>query len=126
MLAAGKGRFVDEGRVYKVWFVVEYKQAAENSKAGLYLSEMWKAGWPSVRRFLRKAAVSGARVLAAAGVTYLYTAWSIEQAFLQRGYKAYGGEYLIIPFVFYGAYKSLAGISRLCRAAGKWLRSRGD
>ena len=40
-------------------------------------------------------------------ITYLYLVRAIEHAYLQRGYEAYGGEYLIIPFVFYGAYKLL-------------------
>lgn len=126
LLAAGKGRIVDEGSVCKVWFIVEYKRAAADSKAGLYLPKMCKAGWPAARRLLGKTAAVGARVLAAAGVTYLCTAWSIEQAFLQRGYKAYGGEYLIIPFVFYGTYKAAGAAAWLFRAAGKRLRHRGS
>lgn len=66
------------------------------------------------RKFLRKATIILGNVLGAALITYLYLEKAIEQAYLQRGYEAYGGEYLIVPFVFYGAYKLVSLITRVC------------
>lgn len=66
------------------------------------------------RKFLRKAAIILGNVLGAALITYLYLVKAVEHAYLQRGYEAYGGEYLIVPFVFYGAYKLVSLITRVC------------
>ena len=63
-------------------------------------------------------------MLGAALITYLYLVKAIEHAYLQRGYEAYGGEYLIIPFVFYGAYKLLALAIGACGMARR-LRKEG-
>lgn len=95
---------IDESEVCEMWFVMEGQCATEDSKIWLYLSHMWKNKWPVVREFLKRAAIPVFRLLGTAGLTYLYLVWAIEQAFLERGYKAYGGEYLIVPFVFYGIY----------------------
>ena len=66
------------------------------------------------RKFLRKAAIILVNVLGAILITYLYLIKAIEHAYLQRGYEAYGGEYLIVPFVFYGAYKLVSLIIKVC------------
>ena len=38
-------------------------------------------------------------------VTYMVGRWAIHYAYLERGYDAVGGEYLLIPMVFLVAYK---------------------
>ena len=103
----------DEGAVCNVWIIMECQCITEDSKVRVYLSKVRKGKWQATRRFIKKAAPHVLRLLGAVALTYLYSAWSIEQAFIQRGYKAYGGEYLIIPFVFYGVYKVLGGIQKL-------------
>lgn len=45
------------------------------------------------------------RVLISATITLLFGVWAIECAYLERGYQAYGGECLLIIFVFYIAFK---------------------
>lgn len=67
----------------------------------------WKRMCTAAKKCAKRASRVMLRMLAAAGVTYLYAIWAIEQAYLQRGYRAYGGEYLIIPMVFYMVFKSI-------------------
>ena len=45
------------------------------------------------------------RVIYALWLTSMVGCWLINEAFLERGYHAMGGEMLLIPFVFFGAYK---------------------
>lgn len=66
---------------------------------------------------LKKAAVILCNILGAVLITCLYLIKAIEQAYLQRGYVAYGGEYLMVPFVFWGAYKLLSLSFRVCNMA---------
>ena len=40
-------------------------------------------------------------------ITYFVAVREIEAAYLERGYKAYGGEWLLIGFVFIGCYMLL-------------------
>jgi len=96
----------DESVVCKVWIIMECQCLAEDSKVR-------KSKWQTVRRFIKKAVPDGFKLFGTIVLTYLYSMWSIEQAFLQRGYKAYGGEYLMIPFVFYGLYKIFGEIQKL-------------
>ena len=39
------------------------------------------------------------------GITFMVGEWAIEFAYLERGYRAVGGEYLLIPMVAWVAYK---------------------
>ncbi len=41
----------------------------------------------------------------ASAVTYAIGKWSISYAYLERGYEAVGGEVLILPAVWWVAYK---------------------
>lgn len=103
----------DECIVCNVWIIMECQCLAEDSKVRVYLSKVRKSKWQAARRFIKKAAPHVIRLFGAIALTYLYSVWSIEQAFIQRGYKAYGGEYLVIPFVFYGIYKVFGWIQKL-------------
>lgn len=38
-------------------------------------------------------------------VTYMAGKWAIEYAYMERGYEAFGGEYLFIPMVAWLSYK---------------------
>lgn len=64
-------------------------------------------------RIFKKAALYISRLSASAGMTYLYIRWSVRQAYIYRGYDACGGEYLIIPFVFYGIFKVSGYLTKL-------------
>jgi hypothetical protein len=39
------------------------------------------------------------------GITFMVGEWAIDFAYLERGYRAVGGEYLLIPMVAWVAYK---------------------
>lgn len=57
--------------------------------------------------FQKKAAVTIARLILSGALTAPFAAWSIIYAFLERGYRAYGGEYLFIIMVFLAVYWAL-------------------
>lgn len=40
-------------------------------------------------------------------VTYAIGKWSFHLAYIERGYEAVGGEYLLIPAVYWGAWKAI-------------------
>lgn len=42
----------------------------------------------------------------ALAVTVMIVKWAFHTAYLERGYEAVGGEYLLIPMVFFIAYKA--------------------
>lgn len=66
-----------------------------------------------VKEVLKKGAMALCNMSGAGLITYLYLVKAIEQAYLQRGYEAYGGEYLMAPFVFCGSYKLFSLVIRL-------------
>ena len=40
-------------------------------------------------------------------VTYAIGKWAFHLAYIERGYKAVGGEYILIPVVYLGAWKAI-------------------
>ncbi len=112
-----KGLDLDEGKVYEVWFIMECQCIEEDSSNWLFLSKVRKAWQTKAKRVLKKAAefmaMTGCRIAGSALLTGMYAVWSAEQAFFQRGYKAYGGEFLAIPFVFWWTYAGLGWIACL-------------
>lgn len=106
-----------KAKVYEVWFIMECQCIEEDSSNCLFLSKVRKAWRTKIKRGLKKAAefmtTTGCRIVGSALMTGIYVAWSAEQTFLQRGYKAYGGEYLAIPFVFWWTYAGLGWIAWL-------------
>lgn len=40
-------------------------------------------------------------------VTYAIEKWSFHFAYIERGYKAVGGEYLLVLMVYFGAWKAI-------------------
>lgn len=77
-----------------------------------------------VIRGLKKAWPMVCRMSVAAAVTYLYSLWAIEQAYIQRGYKAYGGEYLLLPLVAWGVYDALTVVAKISHAVRAWRKER--
>lgn len=108
----------------RVWIVVECRRVPGSPGERIRLARARRRRWAAARRLAGKASWVMFRGLAAAMVTYLYTARAMEQAFLQRGYRAYGGECLVIPFVFYGAFKAIGLAERAARAARQWAAER--
>ena len=76
-------------KVRRVWIVVEYQCGTRNSISRMYLSGLWKIQKKKAGKFLQKAGVimktSEFRILGTVLLTGIYSIWSIEQAFIQRG-----------------------------------------
>ena len=98
-------------RIHRVWVVVEYQHATRDSRIRKDLSKAWKTRKKKVRKIFAKLVsiinTHEFTAISAAILTGMYAVWSIDQAFVQRGYRAYGGEWFAIPFVFIGLYKIL-------------------
>lgn len=93
-LALERG-LVKDGR--KLHLFIEYPCFTEDYQVKLYLlCQRVKPEEESDKKLLRFVAKLACAVL----ITYLFGQWAIAWAFQQRGYVAYGGEYLLI-FVFF-------------------------
>lgn len=106
LLKRREGR-TDVRNMYKVLLVVECEYISEDSKGRLYLSQVQEVRNPAVRMRSKKASVIAAKLILSGVLTALPAAWSVIYAFLERGYKAYGGEYLFIIMVFLAVYWAL-------------------
>ena len=81
----------------KLHLFTEYPCFTEDCQVKLYLlCQRVKPEEEADKKLLRFVAKLSCAVLA----TYLFSRWVISWAFQQRGYVAYGGEYLLI-FVFF-------------------------
>lgn len=97
----------DVRNMCKVLLIVECEYISEDSKGRLYLSQVQEVRNPVVRIFSKKALMIVARLILSGTLTAPFAVWSIIYAFLERGYKAYGGEYLFIIMVFLAVYWAL-------------------
>lgn len=93
--------------MHKVLLLVECEYISEDSKGRLYLSQVQEVRNPAVRMRSKKASVIAAKLILSGALTAPPAAWSIIYAFLERGYKAYGGEYIFIIIVFLVVYWAL-------------------
>lgn len=88
----------------KLCLFIEYPCFAEDSQVKLYLlCQRVKPEEESDKKLLRFVAKLSCVVLA----TCLFGLWATSWAFKQRGYVAYGGEYLLIFVFFIAAIKLL-------------------
>ena len=97
----------DVRNMYKVLLVVECEYISEDSKDRLYLSQVQEVRNLAVRMRSKNASVIAAKLILSGALTAPPAAWSVIYAFLERGYKAYGGEYLFIIMVFLAIYWAL-------------------
>ena len=88
-------------------FVVECEYISENSRDRLYLSQVQKIRNPAARLFQKKAAVVAAKLILSVALTVPAASCAVIAAYLERGYMAYGGEYLFILMVFRAVYWAL-------------------
>lgn len=63
----------------------------------------------------------------ALAVTYAVGSWAVHYAYLERGYKAVGGEYLLILMAYWGALKTIHYLFDVLEeeAHGKRCRKKG-
>lgn len=108
LLIVPKPLFIGRGQAihkcgHKLWIVREHPCFTEDSKVKVYLFKQNRK--PVINGFFKKTMKFMLQLLGAATVTYLFSLWIIGQAFRERGYIAYGGEYILIAFVFFATYK---------------------
>lgn len=96
-----------ESKMYKMQLIVEHKYITEDSETRIYLSKVRESKWPAVKRICKKLISTIHQLLLAAIVTLPFGIWSIRYAYHERGYKAYGGEYLFMVLVYYMTLKVL-------------------
>lgn len=96
--------------VRKIWHIVVYGYAAKNSVSRAYLLKTQDIRWMAARQFFAKAGMLICRLSIAGIITYSCGTWAVRQAFIQRGYKAYGGEYIAAALVFCIAYIGLGSL----------------
>lgn len=65
-----------------------------------------KSNAPSDSLF-EKAVLFILKLFVAYSVSYFVSMWAIQEAYTERGYKAFGGEYILILTVFILAYKGI-------------------
>lgn len=94
-------------KVRKMLLIVECEYLTEDSKVRLYLSQVQEIRNPAARIFQKKASLIAAKLILSMILTAPAAAWSIIYAFIERGYKDYGGEYLFILTVFGAVYWAL-------------------
>lgn len=97
----------DVCKVHKMLLVVECEYISENSRGRLYLSQVQKIRNPAARLFQKKAAVVAAKLILSVALTVPAASCAVIAAYLERGYMAYGGEYLFILMVFRAVYWAL-------------------
>ena len=97
----------DVCKVRRMLFVVECEYISENSRGWLYVSQVQKIRTPAARLFQKKAAVVAAKLILSVALTVPAASCAVIAAYLERGYMAYGGEYLFILMVFRAVYWAL-------------------
>lgn len=94
-------------KVHKVLLIMECECISEDPENRIYLSHVREVRGPEAGMHAKKAARVAARLILSSVLTAPPAAWSIIYAFLERGYKAYGGEYLFIIMAFLAVYWAL-------------------
>lgn len=94
----------------KVLLVVECEYDSENSRVRLYLSQVQKIRNPAAGMFQKKASAVAAKLVLSVVLTVPAAAWAVISAFLERGYRAYGGECMFIFMVFVAVYWALGRV----------------
>lgn len=99
-------------KVHYVFIVLERKHISQDSKGRVRLPQLRKILEvkkikKAFKRFFRKVMILAFKLLASAAITLPFAIWAIEDAYIERGYKAYGGEYLFIAMFFYLVYHAV-------------------
>lgn len=91
----------------KMQIIVERKCLTEDSEVKVYLSLVQEKQWSQIKKVCKTIIFTLARLVAAAVIIIPFGLWFIQYAYFERGYKAYGGEYLLIICGFYIFFKVL-------------------
>ena len=90
---------MSDRKMYRLSAGVEHQCITEDSKVRLYLSEM-RSETEERKTVFDKIFTVILELFYSFSVSYFVGDWAIEYAYKERGYVAYGGEYLLIGMVF--------------------------
>lgn len=92
-------------RAYKLKNEMKGDFITKDSEARLYLLLIQDE--PAKDRVYESIILFIIKMFFAFSVSYFTAIWAIQEAYNERGYEAYGGEYLLIIAVFIFAYKAI-------------------
>ncbi len=98
---------MSDSKMHYLLIILECEHIPKNPEDRVCLSRMQKSleykrpPHKAQKKFFRKALILAFRFLTSTAITFPIAIWAIEYAYIERGYKAYGGEYLFIAMVFY-------------------------
>lgn len=92
---------MNDRKMYRLSAGVEHQCLTEDSKVRIYLSEVRSK---KKETWFEKIVIAFLEVFYSLTATYFVGKWAIASAYAERGYKAYGGEYILIAFVLAGSF----------------------
>ena len=92
---------MNDRKMYRLSADMEHKCLTEDSKVRIYLSEVRSE---KKETWIEKIVVAFLEVFYSIVPTYLVGKWAIASTYAERGYEAYGGEYILIAFVLAGSF----------------------
>lgn len=93
---------MNDSKMYRLSADVEHQYLTEDSKVRIYLSEVRSKKEETV---FEKVMVVFLSLFYSFASSYFVGKWAIACAYAKRGYKAYGGEYLLIMLTFVLSYR---------------------
>lgn len=96
-----------ESKMYKMPIVVERKYVTEDSEVRIYLSQVRSERKPPRKKITDKIVALVLELFYAGTITYLVGNWAIGFAYKERGYFAYGSEYLLIALTFLISFRTI-------------------
>jgi uncharacterized membrane protein YcjF (UPF0283 family) len=97
---------------------VEYRYVTKASGVGVYLISI-----PELKDSIpERVAVMIIKLFFSYSVAYFASLWLVQNAFVKRGYKAYGGEYILVVLIFLLSYGVLHTFFRYFRRTKVWTK----
>ncbi len=114
-----------ECEMYKMWADMECQYLTEDTKVRVCLSMVpggkKETGKDSIPERIVLLAI---KLFFAYSVAYFVYPWAIQSAYNERGYEAYGGEYILVLAVFMFAYKMISLFFKYFRREKAWKRKK--
>ncbi len=98
-----------ESKMHEVESGMEYQHITKDSEDGMHLSAVHEENCKRKKdSILQKIMLLMIKLFFSYSVAYFVSIWAIEIAYEERGYKAYGGEYILIIIAFIAAYYNIS------------------
>ncbi len=100
---------MSEIQMYTMQTDMEHQHLTEDSKVRVYLSTMREKGEEKKKDSMpEKIVLLMIKVFFSYSIAYFVSPWAVWIAYRERGYEAYGGEYILIFVAFIGAYYAIS------------------